>query len=882
MKAYVAFLVFAVAQLTAAPREIGEAERDAVGIAAVYLAQGPEAVWESLSGDAPLRALPKEEAVHEIATRLGPRDGATWTLQTIEGHNEAAFRVRWPSGYEDGLRFRMKRSGSKWVLHELLTLAENPVVPSIERDSVMAGEHTTAGTEMTQPPVPVERLPLRPPDVTQEPGGRERPPFHRDGEGVEGSRPSGDASTSLGNTRLPWPLIAIAVVFVLIGFGLTRYRLLAIALVAVGLAIGAAAAYQVYQRRTMPVSVPFAELRGLERFRAALARGADAKIPLDANERARHVATLWLLQSGAAVDVAGTRSDPIAGLSSVVRTPMAELVRARLALSTASEAEAARAFDRAASLPPVRDDVLQEAAASLSEERAAIFAARLRNMGSRDADTYYRAGTYDEFRIAWALDPKPREELVRNPDLFALLTKDFRTKPLVSFYSATEPARRSSVLGKHALAWPPGAKAFVTGERLRVEIGNASFDVPNGASLAPPNAQVVPATHGEQQRDAAALRDARELLEKTGEAAPRTRVVRAARALARHNRWDDVLKITEKDSAPELVLLRMRALLRARRIDDARALAGQKIEDPGAILAIAEALSNAGEWSSAELLFRSVEDDKQKDVVAMRLKQLELRRALATTAQVVATKNFDIRHDASINPAVALRIGDLLEAELDRLRAKLPPVELRRVAVNVLRWEEFSTDITFSDHILGLYDGEILYPFAAVAQFKPEVVSIITHELTHAIVAQVTHDNAPRWFQEGVATRMELVPKHENAFRDRQPALVLPVSLLDAVMERNADPSAYVVAQTFIRFLEDQHGADAIAKLASEFARGTTTDDALTKLTGKSLDAINADFRQWGFHHNADFALTEPWPYGNFYSLGVDPRIRAGFKFKEQ
>jgi hypothetical protein len=158
-------------------------------------------------------------------------------------------------------------------------------------------------------------------------------------------------------------------------------------------------------------------------------------------------------------------------------------------------------------------------------------------------------------------------------------------------------------------------------------------------------------------------------------------------------------------------------------------------------------------------------------------------------------------------------------------------------------------------------------------------VAVITHELTHAILAQATADKAPRWFQEGVATRMELVERQENAFSDTPAALVLPLTLLDAVMEKNSDPAAYAVAHTFIRFLEASYGADAIARLTAEIARGTSTDDALTKLTGKSLDAINTDFRQWGFHHNGDFALTEPWPYAQFYSLGVDPRVRAGFRF---
>lgn len=287
----------------------------------------------------------------------------------------------------------------------------------------------------------------------------------------------------------------------------------------------------------------------------------------------------------------------------------------------------------------------------------------------------------------------------------------------------------------------------------------------------------------------------------------------------------------------------------------------------------------AGQWNTAESLYRTVRSEKHRPVVELRMKQLALRRALATTAQTITTPHFDIRHDASINPAIASRIGDLLEAELVRIREAFPPFEPRRVTVNVLRWDEFRSDITQSDHILGLYDGEILFPFAAVEQFKPSVVAVITHELTHAVLAQATGDHAPRWFQEGVASRMELADRHPNAFRDASPDTVLPVSLLDATMARNADPHAYVVAQTFIRFLEAQHGADAIARLTSAFARGATTDEALIQVTGKPLDEINADFRQWGFHNNGDFVRTEPWPYHDLYSPGVDPRIKAGFRF---
>ena len=588
-------------------------------------------------------------------------------------------------------------------------------------------------------------------------------------------------------------------------------------------------------RRNESTNVELVELRQLLRTRNALARGDAFEVP------EQPVARLW------------------AGMPADNGSPLSHLVRARLAQAEGKDASAH--FDL---VHPVRDDVLLE---------ARLFA-RMRDLGSRDAEAYYRDPSFESFVTAWRLEPKPREELVRD----GTLLNDLRVKTFISFYSASEPVLRSRVLASQPLAWPASAKAFVCGERLRVEIGNAALVVPNGAALAPKDARVVAATHDERRRDALALAEAQELLEKKS-IPSRPVLARAVAALVRHNRWNDVLKLTDDAVPPELLHVRIRALLRAHRVDDARKLAEtRQAGDPVTRIAIAEAMSNAGQWSTAETLFRSVSSEPQ--LVEIRLKQLQLRRALATSAQTIATQHFDIRHDATINPAIASRIGDLLEAELARLQQKLPRTELRKVTVNVLRWEDFSGDITLSDHILGLYDGEILFPFAAVERFKPAVVSVITHELAHAILAQATGDNAPRWFQEGVATRMELVPRQENAFSGTPSELVLPVTLLDAVMEKNSDPQAYVVAQTFIRFLEDAYGPAAIATLAGEFAKGTNSDDALTKLTGKSLEALNADFRQWGFHHNGEFVNDEPWPYQDLYSPAVDPRIRDAFKFK--
>jgi hypothetical protein len=755
-----ALVLFVAIGVAAQPRPISDAERAAVAVVVAYLADGPAAAYERLADDAPLRVLSREDAFREIEARMGPRDDVTWTLRTAD--RDAAFRVGWKSGYEDGLLIRMR--GDR--VTAILTL----------------GEGDTKGAAL--------------------------PPHSR------------------------WPLVA-AITFAILGaIVATRWRLVGVVL----LALAAAAAIIAYRERSpAKVALPFVELRELAKVREALAHGRDAKLPPSVSNEARDVATLWMLQSGLAMEIGGTKDDPIASLASVAQTPLAELLRARIALGESNEDAAARAFERAATLAPVRDDILYEAAFSFRGERADPFRARMRELGSRDAETYYREKTYDALRIAWTLEPKPREELIRQN-----LLGDLRAKALVSFFAATEPVRRSAQLGTRALAWPAAAKALVNGEFLRVELGRAAIEIPNGAALAPRDAHVVAATDLARERNAEALRDAQELLEHGGTAS-RTRKVRAAKALARHQRWRDVLKLTDDLDAgapAELLFLRTNALLRANRIDDARALAGAL-------------------------------DPATRSAVDAHMRQIETRRRLLANAVTTTTQHFDIRHEPSINPAIASRIGDLLEAELTRIREKLPPFEPRRVTVNVVDWNQFRSEITQSDHVLGLYDGEIFIPFAAVEQFKREVVSVITHELTHALIAQATNDRAPRWFQEGVATRMELAARQSNAFATTPANLVLPVSLLDATMEKSADAEAYVVAQTFIHFLEDRNGADAIAELAASFARGEDLP----------LDALNVEFRQWGFHHNGDFVNGERWPYERYYSPDIDPRVRAGFKF---
>ena len=254
-------------------------------------------------------------------------------------------------------------------------------------------------------------------------------------------------------------------------------------------------------------------------------------------------------------------------------------------------------------------------------------------------------------------------------------------------------------------------------------------------------------------------------------------------ALADHNRWPELLALTNDITPqnsivpPSLITLRIWALLRADHDADARALAnGAAVEEmtargtfPGTLLAIGDAIASRGSrgtdhssWDISERLYRTIKTPEQQTIVAARLRQLELRRALATNGVTIATQHFDVRHDPSMNPAIAGRIGELLEAELARIRKTLTggSLEPRRVTVNVFYWDDFREGITGGDHILGVYDGEILSPSGRESVQARDRGR--DHARAHArVVAQATADKpragsgrpGPRWSSSA----------HENA-----------------------------------------------------------------------------------------------------------------------
>jgi hypothetical protein len=134
----------------------------------------------------------------------------------------------------------------------------------------------------------------------------------------------------------------------------------------------------------------------------------------------------------------------------------------------------------------------------------------------------------------------------------------------------------------------------------------------------------------------------------------------------------------------------------------------------------------------------------------------------------------------------------------------------------------------------------------------------IAHELTHLAVTRATIDRAPLWLQEGVAKREEVRWRDPGPFDDRPSAdaivtrgaslkLDLPLDKLgpSIAMLPSADAAmvAFAEVTSFVRYLADEAGPDALPKLLASLRSGKSPDDALRDATGATLHEWDTRWR---------------------------------------
>ena len=854
-------------------RPISEAERAGVEIAADFLRRGPVAFWDKLATGAPLRQLQQSVALDEIEVRTGPHRGAVWQLQTVVPSLQdrmAVFAVAHPSGLDETLIVSLVNESGAWKVQDLRILAEptpgvaaqtaasvqsRPISPTEDRsDAVLFLGLTGVAFAIAAASLRAKRQP---------------PPVRLPGA------PQRLAAPPSRIRQLVSPMLSVA----------------AVAFVAGGIMLASLHDSR-FQRAGSATPEPEAapisghRLGALLPLRRALTTGSSELSAEFTPATLRHdVARLWKAQ----VDLQQMRTEAVdktlREFPSPSNVPLSEILRARLALVRSGEVDAVFGYERAINLGPGRDALWHEAAQILSilgyEEQAKTYFDRLARVGSRDPDVYYTLAMLaasennveraeELMLLAWKIRPVRRAELIETAVLWEVLRRP-RVAAAIRVSSAEEARFASPDVSSRPIQFPAGAVSRVSGDFLHVQIDEQELLVPGGAALAPRGAPAVDASEWDRAEENKALQQLPGLLASAQNAgvftqpAMRRKIEATASALAHHNRWSELIQLTDTlspkaENVPtDLFLLRGTALQRLRKTSDAKRLYAdlavsrtlQRRNDAHTMLELGEMLQSVEMFDVAVKLMERAGRIREVPYLDERIQQILMNKRLATAFQLHQSANFDVRYPREMSVMDAARIGEILEKELARLRKFVPLTSFERVTVNILPWNEFRSTYTGgSEHILGFYNGKITLPFAGVPVHHPELVAILTHELTHAMVAQASNDQAPRWFQEGIAQRMEMRPYHANAFNMYDDDKLFSMAVLDAVLHGSPDPEmmqeAYIQAQTVIRYLEARYGWKGVQQLIAAYRGGATTEQGFERLWKQSVAAFDTQLRAWG------------------------------------
>ena len=611
------------------------------------------------------------------------------------------------------------------------------------------------------------------------------------------------------------------------------------------------------------------------------------------------VAALWKAQAGLQQMQTPDVTSALAQFPSPSNVPLAEIVRGRASLLKANETDSAFAYETAMNLGPGRDGLWYETAQALMSlgfnDRAERYLRRLDRLGSREADVYYSlallsaskdrnedAGKY--LTEAWKMRPLERSELIAAGPLWSVM-RTSSIAQLISLSSPEEATFAAPDASTKAIRLPSGAVARISGQFLHVQVGDSELQVSGGAALAPQGTPVVDAAAWGRDDDERGLRDFQQLVSVARSSAAlsspalRRRFTQAADALAKRNRWNDLITLTDglspkSEYVPaELFFLRNQALHRLGRAADGQRLITelaasrvlQRRRDSDSLQRLAEMFASDDAFDLAIAMYDRAQAIRPSPMNDERVRQIQMNKRLATKYSTVRSDHFEVHYPEDVHVVTAKQIDDILEAELKRIQKWVPVAHFERVVVNVVWWDEFRSTYTGSDFILGFYNGKITVPLAGAVRFVPPVVALMSHELCHAMISQATNDQAPHWFQEGLAQRIEMRAYHANAFNMYDDKGLIAMSLLDPVLRLSSDPDVisedYIETQTIIRYVEATYGEAGIRKLLDSFRSGATTDDAIQQLTGKSLAEFDVNLRTWGRGSARVFDNPEPVHY---------------------
>ncbi len=235
-------------------------------------------------------------------------------------------------------------------------------------------------------------------------------------------------------------------------------------------------------------------------------------------------------------------------------------------------------------------------------------------------------------------------------------------------------------------------------------------------------------------------------------------------------------------------------------------------------------------WREA---YRLVPSDRLKERIVKAERELTAGRDYAYSAAA----HFTLRYDGALDQDLVAQLTDFLEDRFRELTSTYRHAPSQSITVLLYPQQEFHDVTQAGSEIAGLYDGKIRVPMGGLKRLDPDAQRVLTHELTHAIVASKTRGNCPRWLQEGLAQMAE-----PRTLRRSDVAALGKTVRADSAATWPDQAFSYPSALSFTRFLEARRGFELLVVLLGRLGDGETTDTALAALYSAPFAELAAEW----------------------------------------
>lgn len=222
-------------------------------------------------------------------------------------------------------------------------------------------------------------------------------------------------------------------------------------------------------------------------------------------------------------------------------------------------------------------------------------------------------------------------------------------------------------------------------------------------------------------------------------------------------------------------------------------------------------------------------DDKTRDL----LERVERESRTEADFRQQESSHFTLRYEGSQAPdALRTQLLDALESDYRDLSNDLGSSP-RNIFVSLYTDEAFFDVTHAAAWTAALNDGKIRIPISGMKAVTPEMASVLRHELTHSFVAQITHNRAPVWLNEGVAQLEQ--GSTTGAIGQRLAALYgsgrqIPLNQLEGGFNEysSAEASvAYAESLAAVEYIRATYGLSDLARLLQRLGEGQSVESAL-------------------------------------------------------